>query len=276
MEGGNRPHPPTPPVLLRMTFFNLEMKISHPKNLLMRVSCSTGLAAVLALGTPAAAQSYQDTYRELLQQYAGTWRVDYAAWHANRADVEALDSVVAAMEKVTVPALSDAAQQAFYINLYNAAMLQLVLDHYPVDSVTNIRGGFGIFKEPLVTLDGRRLSLDGIEKGILLERWDEPRHHFAVNCASVGCPPLRNEPYTAADLDNQLEEQARLYLNSRYGARLDRRERVVHVSALFDWYADDFPGTNPVTYINRYREPGLPAGYPVRYLEYDWSLNDAD
>src|SRR5690606_20286497 len=108
-------------------------------------------------------------------------RVDYAAWSKSDADRQALADHLARMANVEVAALTDAEQQAFYINLYNAAMLQAVLDHYPVKSVTDIRPAFGVFREKFIQLGNKMLSLDHIEKDILLSQWDEPRHHMAVN-----------------------------------------------------------------------------------------------
>jgi hypothetical protein len=213
-------------------------------------------------------------YAALLAKYVQPAGVDYHAWAEAPDDLAALDQVLESWSEVEVAQLSDAAQQAFFINLYNAAMLQAVFRHWPVTSVTEIAPNFGIFKRPLVQQGGQRRSLDEIEKGILLARWEEPRHHFAVNCASESCPPLRAEPFTGADLERQLQEQAERFLNSRQGAMLDPASGTVRISALFDWYASDFPGENPVAYLNRFREVPLPLGQDVAFMPYDWSLND--
>ncbi len=215
-----------------------------------------------------------DEYGRLLEAYVHDAKVDYRAWSVNEEDKAALDDHLARMAQVDVASLSDAEQQAFYINLYNAAMLQAVLDHYPTKSVTDIRPAFGIFREEFIELGGRKVSLDHIEKGVLLKRWDEPRHHMAVNCASASCPPLRSEPYTGAELDQQLTEQARRFADSFHAAQIDRGKRTVYVSSLFDWYADDFPGKTPVYWLNRYRTKRLPEEYDVKFIEYDWSLNE--
>lgn len=214
-------------------------------------------------------------YGRLLQQYVRDSRVDYHAWSKNDADRQALADHLIRMSEVDLATLTDAEQQAFYINLYNAAMLQTVLDHYPVKSVTDIRPAFGVFREKFIQLGDETVSLDQIEKDILLKQWSEPRHHMAVNCASASCPPLRNEPFTGAQLDRQLTEQAKQFANSFYAAQLDRPKRAVWVSALFDWYADDFPGETPLHWLNQYRTKSLPTDHKVVFLEYDWSLNEA-
>ncbi len=232
------------------------------------------LTVVLAhAGTLHAAEPDYAAYGALLKKYVKADGVDYAAWHENKADVNALDTHLDRMAEVDVKSLSREAQMAFYINLYNAAMLQAVFDDYPIKTVTTILPDFGIFKKEFIRLGGKRLSLDGVEKGILLKQWDDGRIHFAVNCASISCPPLRNEPFTAAKLDAQLDEQSRAFAASRHAANLDKQNKTVRVSALFNWYADDFTGKNAVEYLNRYRNNKLPSGWKIAYQEYDWGLN---
>ena len=129
---------------------------------------------------------------------------------------------------------------------------------------------------------GEERTLDEIEKEILLEEpLADPRIHFALVCASRGCPRLRPEPYRAERLDTQLDFQARTYLHSPAGSRLDRDERTLHLSRIFDWYEDDFERTagSVRAYVARYltgsaRDAALDESYEIEHLEYDWSLND--
>lgn len=165
-------------------------------------------------------------------------------------------------------------QMAFLINAYNAFAVEKVLTRYPdIRSIRDFGRFFGNpFKDEFFTLLGRRMSLDGIEHGILRKVYREPRIHFAVNCASVGCPMLREEAYVAARLERQLDEQVFRFLTDRSRNRF--RDGRLEVSKIFDWFKEDFEPR--LAYFSRYA--GL-LGYtggevPVTYLDYDWSLND--
>ena len=216
-------------------------------------------------------------FARLLERYVADDGVRYAAWADNSADVAALEAVLAALGSVNVADLSRKEQKAFYINLYNAAMLQAVFEHWPVDSVKAIGPEpFSIFKKKFIRLGDRRLSLDKVEKGILLQDYFDPRIHFAVNCASESCPPLRAEPFVGKRLDTQLEAQTQLFAASKRAARVDRAQKSVAYSSLFKWYADDFPGTSPADYLNQYRKDPLPTNFEAEWIPYDWSLNAAE
>jgi len=231
-----------------------------------------GLALLLA--HMVAAEPDYTEYARVLSAYVTDTGVDYEAWSAHKEDVAALDSFLDQLAGVNPAGLAREAQKAFYINLYNAAMLQAVLERYPLKSVKAIGlVPFSIFKQQFIRLGERRLSLDEVEKGILLKVFSDPRIHFAVNCASRSCPPLRAEPFVAERLDAQLDAQARLFAASEQAARVDFKTRRVAYSKLFKWYAEDFGVVNPAEYLNRYREVDLPDSYQVDWLPYDWSLN---
>ncbi len=212
-------------------------------------------------------------YADLLSKYVEGDYVNYEEWYKNKEDLAALDTYVNALAEVDIDGLSRDEQMALYINTYNAAMIQIVFRHYSVKSVTDIAPDFGVFKEPFISLAGKMLSLDNVEKDILLTQWDDPRIHFAVNCASESCPPLRAEPFSADKLEEQLEEQTRLFANSDRAVIRGSSSKSYSVSALFDWYADDFPGNNPLKYLNQYREDKLKTRWKVSFQEYDWALN---
>ena len=156
------------------------------------------------------------------------------------------------------------------------AMLQAVLDHYPIKSVKSIGLlPFSIFKKDFIQLGEERVSLDDVEKGILLKEYFDPRIHFAVNCASESCPPLRAEPFNEEHLNEQLDEQTRLFAASDRAARVDAKTGAIVYSELFKWYADDFDVKSPAEFLNRYRESKLPESVYVIWIDYDWSLNAA-
>lgn len=215
-----------------------------------------------------------DLYAELLAKYVTPAGVHYAAWSESSEDLAALERVLDGMATVVVDDLSDAEQKAFYINLYNAAMLQAVFDHYPLESVKEIgEAPFSIFKRPFIRQGERLLSLDDVEKGILLKEYFDPRIHFAVNCASESCPPLLEVPYTGESLEKLLEQQTRLFAASDRAARVDLTGKRVLYSSLLNWYQADFGVQNPAEYLNRYREEALPVSFAVDWIEYDWALN---
>lgn len=176
-------------------------------------------------------------------------------------------------------------RRAFWINAYNARVIAGVLLHWPIDSVKDVgilggrfRGFFGRREHPVA---GRDRTLDEIEREILLEPpLFDPRIHFALTCASRGCPRLRSEPYRAERLDTQLDFQARTYLAGPTGHRLDRDERVLRLTRIFDWYRDDFRagGGSIRDWAARFltgaaAEAARDPGWSIEFLDYDWGLN---
>jgi Protein of unknown function, DUF547 len=211
----------------------------------------------------------------------GIARVDYAGVSA--ADRQALDAYIGRLSATRVSGLGRDEQRAYWINLYNALTVQVVLDHYPVASIRDIRISPGLFSigpwgKELVRVEGEPLSLDDIEHRILRPIWGDPRIHYAVNCASLGCPNLRRRAFTAADADAMLDAGARDYVNDERGVSV-RGDRLV-VSNLYVWFRDDFGGSDRavIAHLRRYARPELAAAL-ARFDEidgdrYDWRLND--
>ena len=209
----------------------------------------------------------------------------YAGLAADRA---ALDAYLSSLAAVTAPQFERwprAERLAFLINAYNAQVVQKVLTRYPdLRSVWDFGRFFGNpFKDAFFTLLGRRTSLDDIEQGMLRTpgAYDEPRVHFALNCASVGCPMLREEAYIAARLDSQLEDQARRFLSDRSRNRYDAASGRLEVSKIFDWYEVDWPRDYFARHAALLADDAaararIAAGeFKLDYLDYDWTLNDA-
>lgn len=237
----------------------------------------TLMGACLLCGLSLKAQEAPDysDYEALLKTYVEDNGVRYAAWAENEADATALNAFVEHLGQVDVDELSEAEQIAFYINLYNAAMLQIVLENYPLESVKTIGIlPFSVFKKDLITLGEGKVSLDDIEKGILLNQYFDPRIHFALNCASESCPPLRAEPFIGSEVKKQLQEQTELFAKSERAVRVNEEVRSIAYSELFKWYAADFEGKRPADYLNQYRLKALPTNYKVEWIPYDWSLNE--
>lgn len=163
-------------------------------------------------------------------------------------------------------------QLAFYINAYNILALKTVADHWPVDSIKDVGNLLSpVWDKPAGELDGKSVSLGEVEHRIL-RPMGEPRIHLAIVCASVSCPDLRDEPYTAAKLSAQLDEQAKRFLdNTGKGLLVDKDK--IRVSQIFDWFEQDFAAAGGVdAFIKRYR-PDLPDLKIKTTIDYDWSVN---
>jgi len=161
---------------------------------------------------------------------------------------------------------------AFLINLYNAATLKLIIDNYPVKSIKEIGGiFFSPWKKKFITLFGKKVSLDFLEHQVIRKEFHEPRIHFALVCASKGCPPLRNEAYKGELLDNQLSEQTKQYLSSPRGLIIDKKKKLAYLSAIFKWYKEDFEDL--IGFIKKYSGVDI-SYYKIKWLKYDWSLNE--
>lgn len=209
----------------------------------------------------------------------GVARVDYGA--VTPADRAALDGYIAALEAVEVPALAADEQLAFWINLYNAVTVRTVLDAYPVASIRDIGGGLfgsGPWADEAVTVMGRTLSLNDIEHGIIRAVWDEPRIHYAVNCAAIGCPNLAAEPFAGEALDARLAEAERAFVNDPRGVRLEGRDLVL--SKIFFWFREDW-APDEAALLNALRPvatgrtgEALAGRQSVARYDYDWALND--
>lgn len=223
-----------------------------------------------------ACDEYGD-YAALLTRYVSADKVDYAAWHESEADRGALDGFVRRLEERRPSEMERDAALAYWINLYNATTLRLVLDHYPVGSIKDIGGLLrSPWKRELVTVEGEKLTLDEIENEILRPRTADPRIHFALNCAALSCPPLRSKPFCADTLDAQLDAATRQSVNDQ--RFVDDRacavgEGKLRLSKIFDWYRDDFGEDGLIAFVNQHRADPVPDACEIDFMDYDWKLN---
>jgi hypothetical protein len=203
--------------------------------------------------------------------------VDYGALAKDHADLERYLAAVAAAHPDQWPREE---QIAFWVNAYNARVLDGVIRRPGLKSVLDVRRVLGIptlgfFREQRVTAGARR-SLDDIEHRILRARYAEPRLHFVLNCASVSCPALPERTLTAATLEADLDSATRRFLADSTRNRIDPTGGM-HLSAIFKWYAEDFRKSDGSiqAFVLRHRpeRPGLRPDLPVEYLDYDWTLN---
>ena len=198
-------------------------------------------------------------------------------------DKELLAGYLKDLQSVTVNGLNRDEQRAFWINLYNALTVKVVLDKYPVTSIRkiNISPGFfssGPWGKKLARVEGEDISLDDIEHRILRPIWKDPRLHYALNCASLGCPNLQARAYTAANAEALLQQGATDYVNHPRGARVEKGKLTV--SSIYVWFKKDFGGNDEgvIRHLASYASPALKASLQkIKSIDddaYDWSLNE--
>ena len=230
----------------------------------------TFIIAFIALSAGAFAADWQADYARLLKKYAASGGVKYAEWKASAADVKALQDVVDGIAAAPASTAKSKEQLAFHLNAYNAWILHEAVAKYPTKSVKDL--AFTFFLTNRLTVAGTKMSFNRLEKDIIRPRFAEPRIHFALNCASRSCPPLRSEPYDAAQLDAQLDGQARLYVNSPSGVKPEGDGAAL--SKIFDWYKEDFGGDAGVAALLKKYRSGKSDFKKITYQEYDWGLNE--
>jgi hypothetical protein len=242
-------------------------------------------------------------YASVLQAHVNDkGMVNYRSMLANKAPLDAFAASLGALEPQAYESLKDAEKIALLINAYNALTLEAILANYPIKpSLTgaalypknSIRQIPGVWDKLEFQVLGKATTLDMIEHQMLRKQFAEPRIHLALVCASIGCPPLRNEPYIAERLNEQLDDQTRKFLSAPAKFRIDRQARVVYLSPLFKWYGGDFVknyGTDKFAghseierAVLHYFSTVLPKAdseflhnekYGIKYMDYDWALNE--
>lgn len=215
-----------------------------------------------------------ETYNSLLAKYVSGGGVKYSAWKGNAADMQSLQQVVDAIAKENAGSLEKKEQLAFYINAYNAWILHEALGKYPTKSVKDTL--FTFFTGNRIKVAGEQMSFNHLEKDVIRSKFGEPRVHFALNCASRSCPPLKRETFRADKLESQFETLAKAFVNSEKGVIVSADQKSAQLSKIFDWYKDDFKAAGgPIAFINKRRTNALPNDVKISYQDYDWSLNEA-
>ncbi|MFT5479034.1 MAG: hypothetical protein ACI8Y8_004407 [Planctomycetota bacterium] len=266
------------------------------------VACARPTAAADADFQPGAAQDaevqavefdqHHTTFSHVLAHHVHGDRVDYAALLKER---DGLDQYTATLEQVPradFDRWSEDQRFAFWVNAYNAYTLQTVIDHYPVDSIRDIRKGFtGVWDIKFIKLGGlsvtsskENISLNHIEHEILRKEFSDARVHAAVNCASIGCPPIAGAAFDAEHLDQQLTAQVHAWLADPARTRFDREGGRLELSKIFDWFGEDFKrdAGSVRAWVQRYTT-GEDATWlastdkvKIRHLDYSWKLNDTE
>ena len=255
----------------------------RPTALVLTAALACGAPDAPAADVPGAGGPAAEAWGRVLAEHAERGGVDYAGLKRDRGG---LDAYLRSLARARPAALPEDEALAFWINAYNAVVIHHVLDRYP--GIRSVEDVDGFFDELTFPVAGEELTLDEIEtRGRAL---GDPRIHFAVVCASTSCPDLLAEPYAAARLDRQLRDQTRRFLSDESkGLRHDAAGGVLWLSSIFKWYAGDFTGGSTVVaffarggvldWVREHTPPEIArrlrgADPSVRYLEYDWGLND--
>lgn len=220
--------------------------------------------------------------KHLAPATSGVARVNYKAFSGS-ADRATLKGYLDLLAGTQVSTLNRNEQMAYWINLYNALTIDVVLDHYPVASIRDIDISPGLLSlgpwgKKLITVEGEALTLNDIEHRILRPIWNDPRLHYAVNCASIGCPNLQPNAWTGKTLEPMLDKAARQYINDPRGVSVQGGK--VTVSRIFDWFIEDFGGSEQsvLAHLKTYAMPDLKAELDrvsgLTDTAYDWMLND--
>jgi len=286
-----------------MSFFNLDLRLSVP---------TVSLAVLLLFSSQLSAGAFEQLFAPKAELW-DTWQthrddnqseIDHSAWgrflgqyvkqgaeninlvdysSVSKPDRQALQDYISSMQAVTIRDYSRNQQMAYWINLYNALTVRVILDHYPVESIRDIDISPGFFSDgpwakKLLTIEGEAVSLDDIEHRILRPIWKDARIHYAVNCASIGCPNLQPKPFLAATLNTQLDEAAREYVNHPRAVRVTGTD--LYVSSIYSWFQVDFGETEAdvIQHMKRYASSSLSSQLDgIEFFtddNYDWTLND--
>lgn len=226
------------------------------------------------------------SWNTLLKKYVDdNGYVNYKTWHASSADQKVLTAYLNQLSKAnpSLPA-SKNAKLAFWINAYNAVTVYGILREYPTSSIRNHTAkvlGYNIWKDLQLVVGGQAFSLEGIEHQIL-RKMNEPRIHFAIVCASIGCPRLLNQAYTASQVQKQLDINAKDFFSRSQNFRFDQQNKRFYLSSILSWFGADF-GANQAAQLKTIaawlpdqaaRNAAMQNSVSVSYLDYNWKLND--
>ncbi len=208
---------------------------------------------------------YSD-YNELLKNNVSTQgKVNYKALKQKK---EELNAIVGQLNKYFSVHLSKNVKLAYWINVYNANTLLLITDHYPLKSILDLDNG-KTWDVKRIKIGMNTYSLNQIENEILRKEFKDARIHFALNCAAASCPPLLNKIYDPVDIESQLDQQTKLFLNSTVKSIAPNQ---IEISKLFEWYAGDFGDI--ILFVNKYSDLKFPDKTTFIYSAYNWKLNE--
>ena len=256
--------------------------ISQPLDIARLFIAFFVLPAMFVIVAPqarAASEVDNRLYAELLAKHTRDGLVDYASF---KTEHPKLKEYLEHLAGINPDELGREDAFAYYINLYNAATIDLILENYPgIDSIKDIGGFFGNpWKIEFITLKGQKVHLDHVEHEIMRPTYKDPRLHFAVNCASLGCPPLYEKPFEGETLDATLDKLTRQNMSDPAHTRLEGDD--LYVSKVFDWFGEDWGGREEkVAFVRKYSPQAqatqinrLGSGLDLKHSHWDWTLND--
>jgi len=231
---------------------------------------------LISLNTFAQKAPSHQQWDKLVKKYVNaSGMVNYKGFKNDKSDLDAYLKTLSSNAPQTNWSEND--KKAFWINAYNAFTVSLIVQKYPVKSIKDIAGKIYKVNTPwdikFITIGGKKYDLNNIEHGILRKQFNDPRIHFALVCAAMSCPRLRNEAYTGADLDKQLEDDGRDFLNDKSKNRISAEK--AELSKYFSWYKGDFTEKGTLhDFINKYSSTKMNAKTKVEHIEYNWKLNE--
>ncbi len=227
------------------------------------------ISLILTLTTQAQDQNFFESADNFFATYVENGLVKYQDIKENTAN---LDRLVTQIEDYLVAGKLPNEQKAFYTNTYNILVIKQIIDNYPIKGPLKING---FFNATTFNVAGREVTLDELEKEILLPAFPDPRLHFVLVCAAIGCPPIANYAFSPTNMDSLIEVKTREILNINWYVRVYKNH--AQLSKVFDWYGDDFvnDSTDIKSFVNRYRDIKIPESHEISTYEYDWLLNDA-
>ncbi len=223
-------------------------------------------------GAPAVVPFSHDLFDQLLSEHVNNGVVNYNGFISDESQLDMYIDLLS--NNVPQNSWSDNKKLAYWINAYNAHAIKIVIDNWPLNSIMDIsQSGNNAFDIPFISLGSNTYSLNNIENDIIRVQFNEPRIHFAVNCAAKSCPKLLNYAYTESNLQNSLQQNTIAFINDAFYNTISSNS--VEVSQLFNWYGVDFTQNGSVIdYLNQYSNTSINTGATVDFKFYDWSLNN--
>ncbi len=244
---------------------------------------------ILTVSIYAQTKEQHSYFTKVLQQYNHSGLIDYSNLKSDQLFLQYLKQLT----NTNPDTLNTKNEKlAFWINAYNAFTIQRILKDYPIKSINELhRGGrylshffsTTVWDESFIKINQKEYSLNDIEHNIIRKQYKDPRIHFALVCASISCPKLRNEAYESYKLDSQLDDQAFQFFNDTTRNKFDRKNKIAYLSKILDWYESDFAENDEEVFrfISKYLNADLSnniksdiAHWEIEYLDYNWELND--
>lgn len=213
-------------------------------------------------------QEYYDQMDRFLDSYhSENGLIDY--FYISKNDLR-LDSLYTAIGEMNLSGKDEAFLKAFYINAYNVIVIKQVVVFYPIKKPFDVNGFFDNIKNIVAN---KEYTLDELEKKIIIPTFSDPRIHFALVCAAMGCPAIQNKAFRPETIEEDLDRIAREVINNPYFVKYENG--MLNLSKMFQWYASEFTAEGSViSYINQFRDEQIPESVLIEYNEYDWSLNE--